>query len=92
MNTSLSKHPSIKPILRSFKRFCEGNLDIVGLQQNVSALASSIEGDVPKTVRNELYHLEAQIENIRFTVDKELQNDEIEKLLSQFEQLITNYD
>jgi hypothetical protein len=78
--------------LSSFGKYRSGELDIEGLQQNVSAIMGAIEGDVPNAVREAVYQLESEIDSIRFTVADDRQAIEVEKAVAELEILIDSHD
>lgn len=89
MNNTLREHPLMRVLLDSHQRFRDGKIDVAGLQQNVSAVMGAMEGDIPKTVRDAVFGVEAELDSIHFTVNETKQAAEVEKLFSELEHLIT---
>lgn len=84
--------PQLKIVKDSIHRFRIGQIDAVGLQQNLSAVISALEGDVPKEVSEAILKAEAWVDSIRFTVNESKQASEIEKVLCKLEAVLAQYN
>ena len=88
MGNSLRQHPVIRMLFDSLQKYQNGNIDISGLWQNASLVMSTMEGDVPKEVRDAVFSLEGELDSVRFTVRQDQQAREVEKIFGELEDLI----
>lgn len=86
------EHPHIALILESARRYRERQLDIEGLQRNLSAVMSALEGDVPKEIHAAIQRAEAWVDSIRFTMNAADQPAEIERVLAELEGVVRRHD
>lgn len=83
--TPMARHPHIAFILDSAHRYREGLMGIEGLQRNLSAVMSALEGDVPTEIHAAVRQAEARLERIRFTVNQVDRPTEVGRVLDQLE-------
>lgn len=88
----LRQHPHISLVLDSVRLYRLGELSIEGLQQNLSAVMSALESDVPKPIREVLFETEARVDSIRFTVSRADQAAALEEVLSHLESVIAKFE
>jgi len=81
----------LRTVLRSLRRFRSGTLDIEGLSLNVSAVRDAMESDVPAEVRAAVRRVDAEVELIRFTVDRSRQTTEVSKLEAWFSDVLRKH-
>lgn len=81
----------IKTLLIAIEKYREYKIDIVDIQQKLSAIMSALESDVPKEVRERIFKAEAEIDSIRFTINTDDQYIEVNKTLDELESLINKY-
>jgi hypothetical protein len=87
----MSIHPHIAFILDNARRYREGWLNIEGLQQNLSAVMSALEGDVPKEIHDAVRKAEAWVDSIRFTVNVAEQPREVGRVLDELEDKVHRF-
>lgn len=81
----------IKTLLIDIEKYREGKINIVDIQQKLSAIMSALESDVPKEVKERIFKAEAEIDSIRFTINTDDQYVEVNKILGELESLINKY-
>jgi hypothetical protein len=81
--------PELRLVLDSVRRFRADELDIKGLQANLSAVMGVLG---PKAIREAVYQAEAAIDSIRFTVDRPRQRGAVELALKQMEQTLARHE
>jgi len=91
MQNNSRQHPIIRMLFDSHQRFRNQNLDIAGLQANISAVMSAIEGDVPKPIREAIFSLEAEVDSIRFTVSSSSQTSYVDEAFLKLEKLLEEF-
>jgi len=84
-------HPHIKLILDSARQYREQQLGIEGLQQNLSAVMSALEGDVAKEIHDALRKAEAWVDSIRFTVNEADRPAEVGRVLDELEGIVRRF-
>jgi hypothetical protein len=81
--------PELRLVLESVRRFRAGELDIGGLQANISAVMGVLS---PTPVREAVYQAEAAIDSIRFTVDRARQRGAVELALNDPEESLARHE
>jgi hypothetical protein len=66
-------------------------MDIAGLQENLSAVMGAMEGDIPREIREAVLVAEGDIDIIRFTYGEARQAAEVDKAVSELEELIAEH-
>ena len=82
----------LRIVTESIRRYREGLLNVEGLHQNIAAVMTALEGDIPKEVRETIYEAEASIELISFTVDSAEQATALEKVFRELERVIAKHE
>lgn len=77
--------PALKTVTNSIRQYREGQLDIEGLQQNIAAVSSALEGDVPEEIRTIICEAESSIDLIRFTIDSNGEAAALEEVFRRIE-------
>jgi hypothetical protein len=85
------QNPPLRKILESIRQYREKRIDVDGLQQNVAAIMTALEGDVPQEVRDAIYKAESSIERIRFMVDFDEEASALEKVFNEIEGVNSKY-
>lgn len=75
----------------SAQRYREGQLNIEGLQQSLSALMPALEGDVPKEIREAVRKAEAWVDSIHFTVNEADRRAEVGRVLDELEGVVHRF-
>lgn len=85
----LTSHPLISRVLEAGEAFRAGSLSAEQLQLVVSANMSALEGDVPSTVRDAMFQLEADIDSARFATSTAERPGRISRSLEEFESALS---
>lgn len=91
MTNKLMEHPAVKIACESFARFRAKTLDIAGLQENLAAAASLLDGALPKPVRDSVEWAENEIEGIQFTVSSPKRPDEVDRVWREVEEVLARH-
>jgi hypothetical protein len=73
-------------ITKTICQYRDGQIDVGGLQQNLAAAMTALEGDIPHEIRDTIYDAEAAIELLRFTVDPAEQAKALERVFNDIDQ------
>jgi hypothetical protein len=85
----LGENPLLRRILEAGEAYRVGAISIEELRARVNGNMSALEGDVPKAIREAAFVLEANIDLVRFTVEKSSQQETIAQLIDNFAALIS---
>jgi len=88
----IQDNPGIRAINRVIGQYREAQLDVDGLQENIAAIMTALEGDVPQDIRDVIRHAESEIEFIRFMVNSSEQRSAVEKILRGIDDTLSKYE
>jgi hypothetical protein len=89
---SLHDHPLLQSVFSAASAYQRGELDIVDVEERISAAMSALEGDVPADVREVMYVLDAEVDSIRFTVSDREQKEGVEEAFHNLHAVVSRYD
>jgi hypothetical protein len=87
----MPENQQLQLVFNSAHKFRQGQLDIVGLQQNLSLVLAGLTGEVPTPVQRAIYRAEAEVDSIRFTVARNRQAEAVEEVLHDLEEVISRF-
>lgn len=89
--TSLRDHYLLRHLFRWIDNYRNGHLTAEGIFQNISALMTALEGDVPREIREAFLYVDAEIDTIIYSVSESHQRERIDRVLTELEELIDSY-